>query len=227
VSQPSGQMRAPGDKRPDLIWSALIVAASVLGGVAATDVCHEYTSYAVGVSLLVAAVLVFSLYIGWFDAMQPAPQDRGRPYPGAPPVGPGHTAESRVPPGLSGGVQHDGLTTPYEPVREEPIQAGVVRVVQPSGARPWWDDHAQGGSGRRGAGAPGPRAVDLSKFLDQALIAQCPNCGAFRVDYDNRAAVWGFRCQECRQEWTWQPGTPWPAIQIRPTARVRRPPPRA
>jgi hypothetical protein len=61
--------------------------------------------------------------------------------------------------------------------------------------------------------------VDLSQFLDRALIAQCPRCGAFGVDVDNRAAEWLFACQECRQRWTWRPGTAWPAVQIRPETR--------
>jgi hypothetical protein len=63
--------------------------------------------------------------------------------------------------------------------------------------------------------------VPLSDFLDQALIAQCPRCGSFRVGADNRAAEWLFGCEECGQRWTWQPGSPWPAVQVRPNARRR------
>jgi hypothetical protein len=176
------------------------------------------------VLLLAAALLVAALRPEWVGRIrpgrpsqpsQPSRADQGGPVPG---------------PGPAPGAEHDAGQAEHGTVQYEQfdsVQPALVRVLQQPGSRPWWeDDRPAGAAGRRGRAAA-PRAVDLSKYLDQALIAQCPHCGSFRIDVDNRAAVWGFRCQECRQEWGWQPGTPWPAIHVRPNARRRSQPPRA
>jgi hypothetical protein len=96
-------------------------------------------------------------------------------------------------------------------------------VVSDPSTPAWWQGQGQGSAGpaRRGARSTGPRSVPLSEFLDQALIAQCPRCGSFRVGADNRPAEWHFGCEECGARWTWQPGSPWPAVQVRPNARRR------
>jgi hypothetical protein len=198
-------MRATKDKGPDLAWSALFVVASVLGGLAAADITHESTLFAVIFSLMVAIIMMFALQQGLLDRTHLA---AGQP------AGRRDDEGSGVPHGDHGG-QRAGPTSPVQP-----IQPGAVRLMQPQSADgTWWKDHVVP-AGRNGSPAAPPDA-SLAQFLDQALIAQCPHCGAFRIDADNRAAELKFRCQECRRQWTWQPGRPWPAIQVRPDARER------
>lgn len=230
----SGRMGTgrPEDQGPNLAWSALFVVASVVGGLAAADVAHESAIIAVLFSLLVAAIMVILLYQGMLDG----DPDPGRPsVPAAPGAGPAPGQARDMPAGhrVAGG-QHrydssrddfrDGMRPVAEPPTE-PVRQGVVRVVQsqPGGnsGGGWWEGHATARPSGRGASPAAPRKVDLTQFLDQALIAQCPRCGSFRVDVDNRASEWLFRCQECGQGWPWEPGTPWPAIQVRPEVRGR------
>ena len=62
-------------------------------------------------------------------------------------------------------------------------------------------------------GAPAP---DLSTYLASTFIAQCPRCGAFRLDIRRGRSGWDFRCEACENTWTWQPGTPWPPVRVMP-----------
>jgi hypothetical protein len=222
MSQLPGDMRKPEDKQADLAWFALLIVASALGGLAAADITRESNFVAVAVSLLIAAILVFAHYQGFLDPRGPA-----REPPVGPPAGP--TPDRPVDPGMH--RIDPGATIPpsgQRPVPDEPVKPGAVQLVQQqSSGGGWWEGHVTAPSGGRAAPSPGPRKVDLSQFLDQALIAQCPNCGAFKIDVDNRAAEWIFGCRECRRRWTWQPGRPWPPIQVRPNARGQTDRPRA
>ncbi len=230
------RMREPESRGADLAWSVLLVVASVLGGLAAADITHESSVVAVLFSLIVGAIMVVVLYSGLLDQRNPAAQRRAGPPAGHGPGGPapGHA----LPP--AGGRLPGEATVPLGPrddahageraTLDPPVQPAAVRLVQSQAGGDWWEEHVAARShGRpgRGSAQAGPRKVDLSQFLDQAHIAQCPNCAAFRVDVDNRAAEWLFGCQQCGQRWTWQPGTPWPAIHVRPDARGRANRPRA
>ena len=62
-------------------------------------------------------------------------------------------------------------------------------------------------------GAPAP---DLSTYLASTFIAQCPRCGAFRLDIRSGRNGWNFRCEACENTWIWQPGTPWPPVRVMP-----------
>src|SRR5215831_14238068 len=56
-----------GDPGPNLLWSALFVAASLVGGLAAAELTHLHAWIAVLFSLLVALVMVILLYMGLLD----------------------------------------------------------------------------------------------------------------------------------------------------------------
>jgi len=66
------------------------------------------------------------------------------------------------------------------------------------------------------AGAKRAPAPDLSTYLASTFIAQCPRCGAFRLDIRRGRSDWNFRCEACENTWTWQPGTPWPPVRVMP-----------
>jgi hypothetical protein len=210
--------RSPQEQRSSLAWSALIVVASLVGGLAAAAITKAVTS-AVLLSLVVAAIGVVALYFGLLNDKQPASGQHasgpgGYRVPDVPPTAPlPMTMTMPESPG-------DG-TRPVQPA--EPVRPAAVRVVSDPSTPAWWQGQGQGSAGpaRRGAPSTGPRSVPLSEFLDQALIAQCPRCGSFRVGADNRPAEWHFGCEECGARWTWQPGSPWPAVQVRPNARRR------
>jgi hypothetical protein len=213
--QPKRGARSPQERQSTLVWYALFVVASLVGGLAAAALKQESALIAVLLSLLVAAVAAAALYFGLLDDKQPTSgQQLSAPggY-GVPPMPP--TAPMPIP-GSPGEVPPPLAQRPAEPVRP-----GVVRVLTDPSGPGWWQEQKSAGPGRRGARSAGPRAVPLSEFLDQALIAQCPRCGSFRVAADNRAPEWLFGCEECGQRWTWQPGSPWPAVQVRPNARRR------
>jgi hypothetical protein len=243
VTGRQGGAGRPGGQGANLVWSALFVVAAVVGGLAAADITRESSLVAVLVSLLVAAIVVIALYRGLLDQARPEEESQDGLPRGVPPARRGGSGGAHR-------ADHDSLTQPRQPaqpgaaqpgavqpdaVKGGAVQPGAVRLVQSQPGGGWWEAHvpsasAQGhgpGSGSGSGDAPGPRPVALSRFLDQALIAQCPKCGAFAVDVDNRAAEWLFSCQECRQRWTWQPGRPWPAIHLRPEVRGRNDRPRA
>ncbi len=95
----------------------------------------------------------------------------------------------------------------------------VVELLPVSGQAgapdaPWWDS-AQG-TPAPSAGAKRAPAPDLSTYLASTFIAQCPRCGAFRLDHRRARDGWDFRCEACDHVWTWQPGTPWPPVRVMP-----------
>jgi hypothetical protein len=114
---------------------------------------------------------------------------------------------------------------PRRPERDGQARETVVQLLPlpPEPGRPgppdapWWDS-AQGAP----SPSPGARrapAPDLSTYLAATFIAQCPRCGAFRLDIHRAANDWDFRCESCDYTWTWQPGTPWPPVRVRPRER--------
>jgi hypothetical protein len=89
----------------------------------------------------------------------------------------------------------------------------------PGGAdAPWWDA-AQGGPPAPSHAARRAPAPDLSSYLSSTVIAQCPNCGAFRLDFRRAGNGWDFRCESCRYTWSWQAGTNWPPVRVAPRRR--------
>jgi hypothetical protein len=205
MSQPGGT-RGPDERRPELVWSALFLLSALVGGFAAADLAHVSTTRAVIISVLIAAVVTLVVHYG----LPRSARNDARP------VGQ-HTGSREVerPRGQAPGGRGSDPS-----IRPAPDQVAVVRVMQQqeSVTKSWWNP----GEPRPTAGAAAaevPVTPDLSSYLDSALVAQCPNCGSFRMDTDQTAPEWRFRCQECQQIWAWRPGNPWPAIQVRPRLR--------
>lgn len=69
------------------------------------------------------------------------------------------------------------------------------------------------------ATAPGrPGAAELARYRESERIVQCPRCGSFRVEVTGIGSRPGdelaFRCRADDHEWTWRPGTAWPATVV-------------
>jgi hypothetical protein len=118
--------------------------------------------------------------------------------------------------------------SPATPARTTPmpVPAELARNSQAG----WWEGSrrtpgaaaqgparpADGSLSRPPAVAPHvPERADFSR----ALIAQCPNCGSFRLDGKESKHDWGLSCLECDHMWAWRKGDPWPPVQIRPEVR--------
>jgi hypothetical protein len=120
-----------------------------------------------------------------------------------------------------------GRNRPHEqpaPGQAATEPAAVVQALPapaaPAADAPWWASaRAMPPPGRSSAG---PDATpDLSTYLASALIAQCPRCGAFKLDIRRAPAKWAFRCESCEHTWTWQPGTAWPQVRVAPRRRTQ------
>jgi len=223
-----GRLR-PGSEPPGparLGWALLVVAAALIGGLAAAALVHASLTITVIVSLVVggvAALLVFRS-----PARPPEPSsgepeeaDFGR-YPATGrPAAPPLSRDTRAPSPAS-------FAPPApDPVAPAPAAGSEIAVQllplppQPGDAgppdAPWWDS-AQGAPAPS-AGAKRAPAPDLSTYLASTFIAQCPRCGAFRLDIGRARSGWDFRCESCEYTWTWQPGTPWPPVRVMPKGR--------
>jgi hypothetical protein len=211
VSQPSG--RGPDSRTgANLLWAVAFIAAALVGGLAAADLAHVSTAVAVGCSVGVGLLAAVAAYRGLLD--QALPGSERRPG-GLPESGP-----SRAGPVPSRTWSSSGADQRPGPAIDPPAQQGVVRLVQADqGHGAWWEQGVTDAPASQTVPAGGPPRADLSQYLDQALIAQCPNCGSFRVDVDSRTAPWRFGCLECRKSWPWEPGQPWPTINVRPNER--------
>ena len=89
---------------------------------------------------------------------------------------------------------------------------------------PWWDP-APGTAPQPSQGAKRAPAPDLTTYLASTFIAQCPRCGAFRLDIRQAKNAWDFRCEACEYTWAWRPGTAWPPVRVMPGRRRELHPP--
>ncbi|MDQ2815560.1 MAG: hypothetical protein M3Z75_27865, partial [Actinomycetota bacterium] len=71
---------------------------------------------------------------------------------------------------------------------------------QPAGTS-WWDAAAGASPPPPSSAARRAPAPDLSSYLASTLIAQCPRCGAFRLDFRRTPDRWDFRCESCEHVW--------------------------
>jgi hypothetical protein len=208
-------------------WALVVIAAALIGGLAADRIGHASILIAVIVSLVVGALGVLWLFrsparppgltSGYPEdeetrdfrappnrhaTTRPRPQPAPRPAAAAtlPPVA-SPAAGDPAPPGPPGGSETVVQLLPLSG------QAGAADA-------PWWDS-AQG-TPAPSAGAKRLPAPDLSTYLASTFIAQCPRCGAFRLDHRRARDGWDFRCEACDHVWTWQPGTPWPPVRVMP-----------
>jgi hypothetical protein len=195
-------------------WAVLVIAAALIGGLAAATLVHASVLVAVIVSVVVGGVALLVAFRWPARPPDPTAPRAVRPAafaPGPPdPVAPG-SASPRPP-------EPDGQA------RETVVQ--LLPLPQPPGRRgppdaPWWD--AAQGAPSPSPGAKRAPAPDLSTYLAATFIAQCPRCGAFRLDIHRARTSWDFRCESCRYTWTWQPGTPWPPVRVKPRERPPAP----
>lgn len=206
MSQPGGT-RGPDERRRELVWFALFLLAALVGGFAAADLAHVSTIRAAIVSVLIAAVVMLVAHY----ALPRSARNDARSVPQ-------HTGSR----GVEGPRRPAPDSRGPDPrVRPAPDQVALVQVMEPQEpvTKSWWNPGEPTSAAGTPAAAEVPVTPDLSSYLDSALVAQCPNCGSFRMDTDRTAPEWRFRCQECRQIWAWRPGNPWPAIQVRPRLR--------
>jgi hypothetical protein len=213
-----------------------VIAAALIGGLAAATLVHTSLTIAVIVSVVAGGIAVLAVFRSparppELRPGEPAEGDFGR-YPAThrrptPPAGP-------VPPAAFASPAAD----PTAPVPAAPVPAdGQARGGPPAGNQtvvqllplppqpgnteppdaPWWNS-AQGAP-PPSPGAKRAPAPDLSTYLASTFIAQCPRCGAFRLDIRRAPNAWDFRCEACEYTWTWQPGTPWPPVRVMPRGR--------
>jgi hypothetical protein len=204
----------PQPGSPPLAWALLVIAAALVGGLAAAALVHTSLVIAVVVAVVVGviAVVVF--------------RSPARAAPPAPPAWPGSPAPERPTQESRAQESRAGFPDPRrQPSSPAPPQTDAVVELLPlqvpagqNTSRPWWDA-AAGPPPRPSSAAQRAPAPDLSSYLAATLIAQCPRCGAFRLDARQAQQDWDFRCQSCDYAWAWQPGTPWPPVRVMPGRR--------
>jgi hypothetical protein len=208
-------------------WALLVIAAALIGGLAAAALVHVSLIIAVIVALVAGGIAV-AVFRSPAAAGSPAPAPAA-PVTAAPVTAAAPVTRSAPAPAPA---TAPGPVTAASPAREQ-TDAAVQLLPLPadnssrSGPPPAWWDAAQGGpppSSRAAQRAPAP---DLSTYLASTFVAQCPRCGAFRLDIARARSGWDFRCESCEYVWTWQPGTPWPPVRVMPGRRKESRPPSA
>jgi hypothetical protein len=229
-----GGRRPTPDRRPNPAWSLLVIAVALIGGLAAAALVHESLVITVIVSVAVGAVTVLAV-ARWpgtpaeLTDGRPEGQERSqrtrpfvepsRPGPEYTRVDPRHgrTEPEHAGPGITERTESVVEVIPFSSRRD------ADRPPQP-GAKDWWQQPAGPPSPQRSGSRPAP-APDLSTYLNSAVIAQCPRCGAFDLDIDHNRDPWAFHCRACDNTWAWRPGTPWPEVRVAPRLRRESRPP--
>jgi hypothetical protein len=195
-------------------WALLVIAMALIGGLAAATLVDASLLIAVIVSLVigaVGAVVVFRAPAREPEPTAPRTATMPRSHPRPPdsyppdPVAPA-TAQAPAP--------ADGLNRVGAPAVNETVVQMLPLGTEGSTDAPWWDSAHPAPA--PSAGAKRAPAPDLSTYLASTFIAQCPRCGAFRLDIRRGRGSWNFRCEACENTWTWQPGTPWPPVRVMP-----------
>jgi hypothetical protein len=119
-----------------------------------------------------------------------------------------------APPDPVAPVAAGGLNRGAAPAVNETVVQMLPLGTDGQADAPWWD--AAHPAPAPSAGSKRAPAPDLSTYLASTFIAQCPRCGAFRLDIRRARSGWDFRCEACENTWTWQPGTPWPPVRVMP-----------
>jgi hypothetical protein len=199
----------------------VVIAAAVIGGLAAATLVHASLVVAVVVSLVIGAIGAVVMVRSparspELTAPHPATMPRARPPGGAPPPG-SYPPDPVAPVAPATPVVADGLNRGGAPAVNETV-VQLLPLTPPGTAgpadAPWWDSAHPAPA--PSAGAKRAPAPDLSTYLASTFIAQCPRCGAFRLDIRRASSAWDFRCEVCGHTWTWQPGTPWPPVRVMP-----------
>jgi hypothetical protein len=213
----------PPDARPRLLWALLVIAAALIGGLAAAALVHVSLAIAVPVSVVAGGIAVFAAARWPARPTEPGHAQHQRPTqplseqrPAPPPPAQRHQQQPAQQPPQQPAQQ----PRPWSDGRTQAPPESVVQLLPASPNTPWWD------AAQAAPPSPGPKAQrtpapDLSTYLASTIIAQCPNCGAFRLDFRRSRSRngWDFRCESCRYTWTWQQGTAWPAVRVAPRRR--------
>ena len=218
--------RGPGQSGPAQAgWALLVIAAALIGGLAAATLVDASLLIAVVVSVVIGAVGVVvvlrspsrepELTAPRTATMprahpRPVPSSRAAPPPGSYPPDPVAPVTAQIP--APGGAV--GLNRGAAPAVNETVVQMLPLGTEGSPDAPWWDSAHPAPA--PSAGAKRAPAPDLSTYLASTFIAQCPRCGGFRLDIRRARSGWDFRCEACENTWTWQPGTPWPPVRVMP-----------
>jgi hypothetical protein len=236
------------DGPPPVLWALLVIAAALVGGLAAAALVHASLIVAMIVGVVAGGIAVAVFRSSGRPAEWP-PGDRPGPWPPAEHDGTS-AARSRPAPSnddpaspaatvpVSPVVSPGSAVSPSPPVSPgsavspgsevSPVRAETVVQLLPAqpgrgharlGADKSWWDAAQGAPPPPSPGAQRAPAPDLSTYLASTFIAQCPRCGAFLLDFRRARSGWDFRCESCEYIWTWQPGSPWPPVRVAPERR--------
>ena len=209
----------PGQQGPAQAgWALLVIAMALIGGLAAATLVDASLLIAVVVSVVIGAI--GAVVVLRSPAREPEltsprtatmPRSRPRRAPSSP-APPGRAAPPTqaypVDP-VAAGLNPDGA-----PAVNETVVQMLPLGTEGSADAPWWDSAHPAPA--PSAGAKRAPAPDLSTYLASTFIAQCPRCGAFRLDIRRGRSGWNFRCEACENTWTWQPGTPWPPVRVMP-----------
>ena len=206
-------------------WALLVIVMALIGGLAAAALVNASLLIAVVVSVVIGAVGVVvvlrsparkpELTAPRTATMprahpRPAPSSRAAPPPDSYPPDPVAPVTAQIPaPGEAGGLNRGAA-----PAVNETVVQMLPLGTEGSPDAPWWDSAHPAPA--PSAGAKRAPAPDLSTYLASTFIAQCPRCGAFRLDIRRGRSSWNFRCEACENTWTWQPGTPWPPVRVMP-----------
>jgi hypothetical protein len=203
-----------------------VIAAALVGGLAAAALVHTSLIVAVIVGVVAGgiAVAVFR------SSGRPAPWPPGdHPGPSPPAERDGTSAARSLPAPSPDGPAGSAATVPVSPLAspgsavsprpaETVVQLLPAQPGHPGADKSWWDA-ARGAPPPSSSAAQRAPAPDLSSYLASTFIAQCPQCGAFRLDFRRARSGWDFRCESCEYIWTWQPGSPWPPVRVAPKRR--------
>jgi hypothetical protein len=210
-----------GGDRQALVLT-LTVVCGLAGGLLAVGLLRERFEAAsvwapllivCGVGVVATAVAYLLLTARPAPAHRPAPP----PVPQRP-----HAAPRTAPPPAR--PWYDATANQSPPPAQRPQAAPEPRVAPGHVVLPldsgdaggdWWNKSAPAAAAGKST-APAP---DLPSHVADgtALVAQCPNCGDFRIDVHRADPGYAFRCRNprCGEEWQWTPGTPWPTVVVR------------
>ncbi len=218
--RPAPEPAGPSPVGPaQLGWALLVVAAALIGGLAAATLVHTSITIAVIVSVVAGGIAVLAT----FRLPARPPEVRAAQPPQALRAVPSASfASPAADPTAPLAAEPDGQARGGPPAGNQTVVQLLPLPPQPGHAEPpdvpWWDS-AQATPPAPSPGAKRAPAPDLSTYLASTFFAQCPRCGAFRLDIRRGRNGWDFRCEACECTWTWQPGTPWPPVRVMPRGR--------
>ncbi|HEY0453343.1 hypothetical protein [Actinophytocola sp.] len=205
-------MASPGNADRQLWLLVVTIVCGVAGGLLAGRFLHVDVWMWLGGAAVATAVA-----FGLLTRDTPAPRVRPRPQvapdlrPAAPPAWHQQTASRSRPAPTS------------SPPPSPPGHVVLPLPGEAAGPRQWWTEtntatNTEANTATERNSRPS-QLPDLPSYVAKGavLVAQCPNCGDFRIDVRGGGSAFAFRCRNprCGHEWQWTPGTPWPPVVVR------------